>query len=58
MEPSAFLFQNSGEFKIRDQNSSIVCTEASDLKTTEARKLTEGIADQLSDQATEENLKL
>ena len=58
MEQSALVFPNSGKFYIRDQSNSTVCTEASDLKTTEASNLTDGRPDQLSDQATEENLNL
>ena len=58
MEQSALVFPNSGKFYIRDQSNSTVCTEASDLKTTEDRKLTDGRPYQLPDPATEENLNL
>ena len=58
MEHSALLFVNSGiPKKIRDQNSKVMCIDASDLKTTEASNITDDTAHQLPDRATERDKK-
>ena len=54
---SALYFQNSGivSKEIRDQSSSKLCVNATDLKTIEAGKLTDGRVTQLPDKATLSN---